>query len=127
MPYLLDTHTFLWFAQGSDQLSEKAKFCISNPDEDKFISIASFWEVAIKANLGKLQLTVSIQDLYKQADKDGFIILPITIYHIEQLAKLELHHRDPFDRLLVSQAVVDKLILLSKDAIFSKYPTKLLW
>jgi len=78
MQYLLDTHTFLWFINGDAQLSDKAQTIIENPIHERYISIASFWEMAIKRNLGKLELDMSFKNLYQELDKNGFSLLPIT-------------------------------------------------
>lgn len=127
MQYLLDTHTFLWFVSGDVKLSERARLCIENPDHEKFISLATFWEIAIKINIEKLTLDVSFQDLYQEADSNGFKLLPITIQHIEKILYLEPHHRDPFDRILISQAIIDNLVIIGKDTTFSNYSVKQLW
>lgn len=81
MQYLLDTHTFLWFINGDKQLSNKARYYIENSNNEIYISIASFWEMAIKLNLGKLELEMSFKELYVEVDKNGFILLPITFDH----------------------------------------------
>lgn len=127
MQYLLDTHSFLWFINGDNLLSDKARHHIENPNNDRFISIASFWEIAIKLNLNKLQLDMSFHDLYREAEKNGFDILSITIAHTEKIRELDLNHRDPFDRMIISQAIVDKLTIIGKDPNFQKYPIKELW
>jgi PIN domain nuclease of toxin-antitoxin system len=128
MDYLLDTHTFLWFINGDTQLSKKAKEAIVNPDAIKYISIASLWEIAIKVNLGKLSLEIPYSDLRQQVTDNGFEILPITFSHTTELVSLELHHRDPFDRVIIAQALSERLILISKDGNFEKYvQLKLLW
>jgi PIN domain nuclease of toxin-antitoxin system len=128
MEYLLDTHTFLWFINGDAQLSKKAKDAIVDPDAIKYISIASFWEIAIKLNLGKLSLDMPYLDLRQQVSDNGFEILPITFSHTTELISLELHHRDPFDRIIIAQAISERLILISKDGNFEKYgQLKILW
>jgi PIN domain nuclease of toxin-antitoxin system len=128
MEYLLDTHTFLWFINGDAQLSKNAREAIGNPDAIKFISIASFWEIAIKVNLGKLSLDMPYNDLRQQVTDNGFEILPITFSHTAELISLDLHHRDPFDRIIIAQAKSERLILISKDGNFEKYDQlKLLW
>ena len=128
MDYLLDTHTFLWFINGDTQLSKKAKEAIVNPDAIKYISIASLWEIAIKVNLGKLSLEIPYSDLRQQVTDNGFEILPITFSHTTELVSLELHHRDPFDRIIIAQALSERLILISKDGNFEKYvQLKMLW
>lgn len=96
MQYLLDTHTFLWFINGDKQLSSKARSYIENLNNDIYISIASFWEMAIKLNLGKLDLEMSFKELYVEVDKNGFFLLPITFDHTNKLTNLSLQHRDPF-------------------------------
>ena len=128
MEYLLDTHTFLWFINGDAQLSKKAKDAVVNPDTIKYISIASFWEIAIKLNLGKLSLDIPYLDLRQQVSDNGFEILPITFSHTTELISLELHHRDPFDRIIIAQAISERLILISKDSNFDKYgQLQMLW
>ena len=128
MEYLLDTHTFLWFINGDMQLSKKAREAIVDPDAIKYISIASFWEIAIKVNLGKLSLDMPYNDLRQQVTNNGFEILPITFFHTAELISLELHHRDPFDRIIIAQALIERLILISKDGNFEKYgQLEMLW
>lgn len=128
MEYLLDTHTFLWFINGDTQLSKKAREAIVDPDAIKYISIASFWEIAIKVNLGKLSLDMPYVDLRQQVTDNGFEILPITFSHTTELISLDLHHRDPFDRIIIAQAIIERLVLISKDGNFEKYgQLKLLW
>ncbi|WP_220399752.1 type II toxin-antitoxin system VapC family toxin [Filimonas effusa] len=113
---------------GDEQLSNKAKTVITDPEAIKYISIASFWEIAIKLNLGKLHLEMTYPDLREQVIINGFEILPITFEHTTTLATLELHHRDPFDRIIISQAQSERLVLVSKDENFNKYKSlKLLW
>ena len=128
MEYLLDTHSFLWFINGDEQLSGKAKNAIADPDAIKYISIASFWEIAIKVNLGKLSLDMAYQDLRQQVVANGFEILPITFEHTIELLSLDLHHRDPFDRLIIAQALSENLVVISKDGNFSRdNKLQLLW
>lgn len=128
MEYLLDTHSFLWFINGDEQLSEKAKNAIVDSEVVKYISIASLWEIAIKVNLGKLSLDISYADLRQQVVGNGFEILPITIEHTAALINLELHYRDPFDRMIIAQAINEQLTVIGKDENFDKYNgLKLLW
>jgi PIN domain nuclease of toxin-antitoxin system len=128
MEYLLDTHTFLWFINGDEQISQKAKDAITNPDAIKYISIISFWEIVIKLNLGKLNLDLPFEDLRKQVTLNGFDLLPLTFEHTIELTSLDLHHRDPFDRIIISQALAENLTLISKDGNFEKYSKlRLLW
>jgi PIN domain nuclease of toxin-antitoxin system len=128
MSYLLDTHTFLWFFEGSDDLSKKARTIIENTENIKFISIASIWEIAIKMNLGKLKLDIKLEDLKEEILKNNFEILPLDFEHIIGLSKLEEIHKDPFDRIIISQAISENYTIISKDSNFSLYESvKLLW
>ncbi len=127
MEYLLDTHAFLWFLNGSDELSQKAKNAILNTDNVKYISIASLWEIAIKLNLGKLEIGVPYKKIKEQIIKDGFQILPIQFEDTFLLTSLELKHRDPFDRIIISQAMRNKFSIITKDSNFKFYNVKTLW
>jgi len=128
MEYLLDTHSFLWFINGDEQLSGKARKAIADPDAIKYISIVSFWEIAIKASLGKLKLDLEYPDLREQVLLNGFEILPLTFEHTIELTRLDLIHRDPFDRIIIAQALTENLTVISKDGNFSKYERlQLLW
>ena len=127
MKVLLDTHTFLWFLGGNSELSKQARTLIENPKHEKYISIASFWEIAIKNSLGKLTLDVPFAELKTETIKNSFQILPITFEDTLQLCALPFHHRDPFDRIIISQAKVNDLTLVSRDNNFSLYNVNLLW
>ncbi len=128
MEYLLDTHSFLWFINGDEQLSFKAQQAITEPSATKYISIASFWEIAIKLSLGKLQLDFTFRDLERQVDINGFELLPITFKHAYQVSLLDYHHRDPFDRMIIAQALTEDLTVISRDGHFDKYSKlQLLW
>jgi len=127
MAYLLDTHTFLWFLNGSDDLSAKARKAVEDNRQLNYVSIVSFWEIAIKISLGKLELGISYEELQLQTIKNGFEFLPLTFEHSAGLIGLEFHHRDPFDRMIISQAIVEGLTIIGKDQNFPKYPVKLLW
>lgn len=121
MGYLLDTHAFLWFLNGDNQLSSKAKKCIEDTSQTNFISIASIWEISIKLNLNKLKLAFSLEELKNEIVKNNFEILPLDFEHIIQLSTLENHHRDPFDRILISQAIAENLQIITKDSNFIFY------
>ncbi|MBA4303654.1 MAG: PIN domain nuclease [Sphingobacteriaceae bacterium] len=128
MNFLLDTHAFLWFLEGNQELSSKARENIENPENTKFISIASIWELAIKTNLGKLQLEVSLEDLKGAIIVNHFEILPLDFEHIIGRSKLPDFHKDPFDRIIIAQAMTENCIVLSKDASFSLYKgIQLIW
>ena len=127
MKFLLDTHTFLWFLSGDVELSKQARMLIEHPQHEKYISIASFWEIAIKSSLGKLTLDVPFVELKTEVAKNSFQILPITFEDTLQLISLPFYHSDPFDRIIVSQAKGNNLTLVSRDSNFSLYPVHLLW
>lgn len=124
MNYLLDTQAFLWFEKGDPQLSEKAKAIIQSEDHIKFISVASFWEIVIKHSLGKLDLHIAFEQLHQTK---GYYHLEIDLLHLLQLQKLPHHHRDPFDRLIVSQALAEEMILISSDEMFDAYGVNRIW
>lgn len=127
MPYLLDTHTFIWFINGDQLLSEKAVDTIKNINNKCFISIASIWEIVIKSSLNKLQLTTSFDKIKSFLSVNEIEILPITFEHIQTLTALEPHHRDPFDRIIISQSIAENLSIITKDDNFGKYSVRVLW
>lgn len=128
MNYLLDTHSFLWFLEGSKNLSKKARTTIEDSKNGHFISIASIWEVAIKLSLKKLSLDIKLEDLKQEILRNNFEILPLDFEHMLELYKLERIHKDPFDRIIISQAISEKLTIISKDSNFSMYKNiRLLW
>jgi PIN domain nuclease of toxin-antitoxin system len=121
MKLLLDTHAFLWYYSGSPNLSQFARGVIENPSNVFFTSMASLWEISIKNSLGKLQLDAPLNIFYEDIIDQGFKVLPIDISHILQAASLPFHHRDPFDRLLIGQALSEGMALISKDTVFPPY------
>lgn len=126
MAYLLDTHTLLWFLQDDSQLSNKSRELIEI--SDVFVSIASLWEIAIKHSLGKLQLPKPFDDIFpEQLIINEIDILSIDINHIKIVNQLKFIHRDPFDRVIIAQALNNNLILISKDTKFADYGVNLLW
>ena len=127
MKILLDTHAFLWFLGGNSELSKQAKTLIEDHENEIYISIASFWEIAIKNSLEKLTLDVSFAELKTETIKNSFQILPITFEDTLQLNKLPFHHRDPFDRIIISQAKENNLMLVSCDSNFNLYDVNVLW
>ncbi|RKZ46216.1 MAG: type II toxin-antitoxin system VapC family toxin [Candidatus Parabeggiatoa sp. nov. 3] len=121
MTFLIDTHTFLWFIAGSDELSETAKEVIENDNNDIFISIASLWEISIKTAIGKLQILESYDTVINDVTENEMSILSINFTHTVIQNKLPFHHKDPFDRIIVSQAIAENLSLISRDDIFDVY------
>lgn len=127
MSYLLDTHTFIWFINGDLSLPKKVINEIKNPKNQCFISIASIWEIAIKTKLNKLSLLSQFDNIIEFLDENQIEILPITFNHIVTLNELEFHHRDPFDRILLAQAITEGLTILSKDKNFTLYNANVFW
>ena len=127
MRVLLDTHPFLWFMAGDAQLSQKAREAMSDEKAELFLSAASVWEMAIKAALGRLQLPLPVADYVAEKMHDGFQVMPIDWVHAAAVQKLPFYHRAPFDRLIIAQAQVEKLPLVSGDRLFRKYDIQLVW
>ncbi len=127
MNILLDTHTFIWYFQGSEQMSLKVLEILENPNNSLYLSIASLWEIAIKTGLGKLSLEIPFHELQSILDRLQIKILPITFADTEYYISLPLHHRDPFDRILISQAVNHSLKIVSADLAFDAYPIQRMW
>ena len=121
MNLLIDTHVLLWYLIDDSQLSVSSIRKIENPSNNIYASIASLWENAIKINIGKLHLHIPFKKLQKEVLNNNFTILPIEFTHTVQLSKLEPIHRDPFDRILISQALVENFTIISKDTTFSAY------
>lgn len=128
MNLLLDTHAFIWLDIQPSMLSTTATNLIQQSDVNLFLSIASIWEMQIKIQLGKLHLNTALQEtITSQQAINDIRILPITPAHIFTLESLPLIHKDPFDRLLISQASLENLALISKDSIFKDYKIPLIW
>ncbi len=128
MDLLLDTHTLLWFIGGGDDLSAATRRAIEEPNNNKFVSIVSVWEISIKVALGKIDLTASFDQLFpEQLEINGFGLLPIKVVHTALIASLPYHHRDPFDRMLISQAIEDDMTIVGADKAFDDYGIPRLW
>ncbi len=133
MKYLLDTHTFIWSVMDSKKLSEKVRTIIEDSDNEIFISGISFWEIAIKTQLGKMKFeNFNILHLPNIATQYGFSVFTPTSYDYVTFSELPIveNHKDPFDRMLIHTALRNNLILLSKDSCFDKYidyGLQLLW
>ena len=124
MKYLLDTHIVLWLAENSPNLSETAKTILLDGGNEKFVSIASCWEVSIKVGLNKLDLVGGTSEFFRIIETNGFEILSIERKHLKVFETLPFLHRDPFDRLLVSTAISEDMTLLSADAQVLGYAAK---
>jgi PIN domain nuclease of toxin-antitoxin system len=127
MNALLDTHVVLWYLQGNSTLSVTARTIIDHKEGELYFSIASLWEIAIKQGLGKLEIQRPFRDLKPALAQLDIQILPITFADTETYLSLPLHHRDPFDRILVAQAIARNLILVSRDALLDAYPIQRQW
>jgi PIN domain nuclease of toxin-antitoxin system len=125
---ILDTHTFLWFIAGDAKLSAHARSLIEDPSNRVLLSIVSLWEIVVKVSTGKLPISRSFADLIRvDVDDNGIEVLPTTLAHLEMLASLPLHHRDPFDRLLIAQSNAEGVPILEMDSAFDQYAVTRLW
>ncbi len=127
MDLLLDTHAFIWFISGDASLPPKVLDAIKNVENKCFISIASLWEIAIKSSLKKLELKSDFNRIVDFLADNDIEILAITFDHLQRLLTLEFHHKDPFDRIIISQALTERLTILSKDEHFPSYTDRILW
>ena len=118
MKYLLDTHILIWWAENNKKLKKQYKKIISDGDNIIFVSVASVWEVIIKTKFKKIKLKTSID---KIIERYGFHVLDIKIDHVLELNKLNDYHKDPFDRLLITQSKVEDLALLTDDKLINQY------
>ena len=128
MRVLVDTHVFLWWVEGDRALPAKARAALANQENECLISIVSAWELAIKAGLGKLKLTLPVQRyVVEHIAANGFRMLDIRMAHVGRVETLASHHGDPFDRLLIAQALEEEIPVVTADPIFRKYGVKRIW
>jgi PIN domain nuclease of toxin-antitoxin system len=128
MRLLLDTHALIWFCEGKEALSSRARAALEDPDNECFVSHATAWEMAIKLNLGKLELEFDYRVIFPGVlDANGFSLLIPSLAHYHALIFLPGHHGDPFDRLLIAQAQVEGLTIVSCDPHFPAYGVPVLW
>ena len=126
--YLLDTHTFLWFINDDKALSASAKGLIENPENILYLSIASVWEMAIKVSLGKLEVSSPFAEfIEEQLRENNITLLEIQISHTGLVSTLPFYHRDPFDRLIIAQALAENFSILGKDGVFDNYGVARYW
>ena len=127
MKLLLDTHAFLWFIDDSPALGTRGK-ALLEADNELFLRVGSLWEIAVKLRLGKLTVAMATESLMtEQLTANNIEILPISVPHLVQVSTLPLHHRDPFDRLIIAQAIVEQMPVVSADPAFDAYPVERLW
>ncbi len=128
MRVLLDTHTFIWFIGGSANLSDTARRLIEDVGNERLLSVASLWEMSIKVSVGKLKLDLSFPKLVRQeVEGNAMNVSGIRPEHLETLAGLPFHHKDPFDRLIIAQGLTEDIAIVGKDSAFKDYSVKLLW
>lgn len=128
MKLLLDTHAFIWWDSDPAKLSPAAHSACVSAANSLVLSAASIWEMAIKQHLGKLKLRLPLSELVDaQSTGNGLEILPVAAAHVYALERLPGHHKDPFDRLLIAQAVQERAVIVSADAAFAQYPVELCW
>lgn len=127
MSYLLDTHALIWFLEGNQQLSKTAKHVLCNEEASIYLSVVSLWELAIKMSLGKLKLSQSLEQVIEVLTQQNITLLPIKPTHITVLLNLPFHHRDPFDRLLIAQALDEGLQFISNESLFLQYNVNRVW
>lgn len=128
MKLLFDTHAFIWWDSEPEKLSHQVLKSCQDKENTLFLSVASAWEMQIKLQLGKLKLTLPLaQIIESQTQANGIQVLPIALPHVLALDQLPSHHKDPFDRLLIAQAIVEDAVLVSADPIFHKYTVKVVW
>ena len=125
MRYLLDTHAALWYFENSGELSSEAEEIIDNPENDIFLSAASLWEIVLKVGLGKLD--VSFDALLNEVEKAGFVVLQTESAYLRKLLEMPWIHKDPFDRLIVSTAMVEGMILITIDENIQRYDVTWVW
>jgi PIN domain nuclease of toxin-antitoxin system len=128
MKYLLDTHAFLWLNDESERLTQTVKELCSSGEHEFYLSMASAWEMQIKHQLGKLSLAMPIAELViKNTQENNIQLLPIDLSHINYLEQLPSHHKDPFDRIIIAQAIIEGMSIISIDHAFVDYPVNIVW
>jgi PIN domain nuclease of toxin-antitoxin system len=126
MKVLIDTHVLLWGLQGEEKFSRRVQKLL--PNSDVWISVASLWEIMTKVQVGKLTLPTPVGDyLSARLKANGVRILPLTFDHVKRVEELPLHHRDPFDRMLIAQALEENVPVITGDPLFPQYPVQVIW
>jgi PIN domain nuclease of toxin-antitoxin system len=123
MKFLLDTHALLWWLADDSQLGRQARELVEDPGNDVLVSMVSLWEIAVKTRIGKLQ--ADIKEITDAVRHEGFTFLHIGVPHLLALAELPMHHRDPFDHLLIAQAITEDATFISEDRNTTRYPVRM--
>jgi PIN domain nuclease of toxin-antitoxin system len=124
MGFLIDTHILIWYLDGDKRLSNKIRQRIDDENNSIIISVASLWEIAIKLRLEKLNTKITLSEIQLHIAERNFKILNISFKHLNALSKLSHHHGDPFDHLIIAQAIAEELVVISADRHFSAYPVE---
>lgn len=127
MSYLIDTQILIWLFISPQKLPPKVLKILKNIENDIFVSNVSIWEIAIKTSIGKLNLPFELKNIVQEISEMSVLILDITSEHLIKVADLPFHHKDPFDRLLISQSLVENIPLISADDNFKQYDINLIW
>jgi len=128
MRALLDTHAFLWWISDDARLSDRCRAIISSGVNEILFSAVSAWEIAVKVGIGRLAVPGDLENYtMEQVSRNRFEVLPISISHAVRVSRLPNHHKDPFDRMLVAQAQVEKVTILSGDTQIARYPIRVTW
>ena len=127
MKYLLDTHAIIWFSQNSPQLPDKINEIIINPNNTCLISLASIWEMSIKIKIGKMNLIGNLYDFVNELILIDFKFLDIKLEHVVEAGSLFRFHNDPFDRMIITQSLIEKIPIISKDSMFDNYKVNRIW
>ena len=125
--YLIDTHTLLWYLEGNTRISENGKAVIQYPGNQIFTSVVCLWEITTKISLGKLHLPEPFESVIAKMEVLNIGILPLQTAHIMRAATLPLYHHDPFDRMLIAQALTEGMPVVSKNAVFEEYGIEWIW
>ena len=126
MKVLLDTNTFLWGLSAPEKLSPTARKAVAS--SERLLSVASIWEVLIKVRIGKLPLPIPAGEyLTSQMSINGVSVLSIELDHVLKIENLPMHHRDPFDRILIAQSMEEDWPVITSDPVFKKYPVRVIW
>jgi PIN domain nuclease of toxin-antitoxin system len=121
MKLLIDTQSLIWFFEGNEKMPLSVRTMMEDAENELAVSIASFWEITIKMSLRKLELSVNLETIINRSMDYGFEILPIKPPHLIALSTLSFHHRDPFDRMIIAQAIAENMSIISSDSVFKFY------